>query len=256
MTTAQQSVHHQLPSTLDVRHPARLMLHGLRPAFAAVAHRRWDLEVLGAENVPARGPVVTVGNHIGFLDGPLMAIVGPRPVHALTKSELFSGPLGAFLTGSGQIPTSRDEVDPAAIKSALRVLREGGVAGVFPERTRGAGTLAEAAGGAAYLALVTGAPVVPMAFLGTRLPGSAATFPPAGVRIVVSHGSPLTVEQQDWPRRSHEVAALTERIRLAIIATVQEAVRASGVELPGDLPETDGTSPGVGPASERSKEEQ
>lgn len=255
MTTTRDSAHCDVPRTIDVRHPARLMLHGLRPSFSAVAHRRWGIELRGVENVPARGPVVLVGNHIGFLDGPLMAIVGPRPVHAMTKRELFSGPLGAFLVASGQIPTSRDEVDPGAIKAALRVLRDGGVAGVFPERTRGAGEMVEAAGGAAYLALITGAPVVPMAFLGTRLPGSDATFPPAGVRIVVSHGSPLDVEQQGWPRRSEDVRALTERIRLAIIATVHDAVRATGMNLPGPLPETDGTSPDVGPASESGKAE-
>jgi 1-acyl-sn-glycerol-3-phosphate acyltransferase len=254
VTTARDTAHRDLPRTAEVRHPARLMLHGLRPTFSAVAHRRWNIEILGAEKVPPTGPVVLVGNHVGFLDGPLMAIVGPRPVHAMTKRELFTGPLGAFLVGSGQIPTSREEVDPGAVKAALRVLRDGGVAGVFPERTRGAGEMVEAAGGAAYLALVTGAPVVPMAFLGTRLPGTDATFPPRGVRIVVSHGSPVNVEQQDWPRRSVDVLALSERIRQAVIATVHEAVRVTGVKLPGPLPETDGTSPDVGPASESSKD--
>ncbi|MFL6158502.1 MAG: lysophospholipid acyltransferase family protein [Marmoricola sp.] len=245
-----------LPRTDDLKHPARLMLHRLRPLFAAAAHRAYDLTVTGAENVPATGPVILAANHIGFLDGPLMAIVGPRPVHALTKQELFSGPLGVFLAGSGQIPTERDEVDPRAVRTALRVLRDGGVAGVFPEKTRGGGEMSYAQGGAAYLAMVTGAPVVPMAFLGTRLPGSAASFPARGTRMVMSHGSPITVEQQGWPRRSADVRALTERIRTAIITTVQEAVEATGMNLPGPIPETDGTSPASGPASETSKDEQ
>jgi 1-acyl-sn-glycerol-3-phosphate acyltransferase len=231
-----------------------MMLHSLRPAFAAVINRRWDLEIEGAENVPSTGPVVIAGNHVGFLDGPLMAIVGPRPVHALTKREMFKGPLGAFLIASGQIPTSRYEVDPRAVRTALRVLRDGGVAGVFPEGTRGDGEMHSAAGGAAYLALVTGATVVPLSFLGTRLKGSAASFPPSGTRFVLSYGSPITVEQQGWPRRSADVRELTSRIRLAISANVRAAERASGMTLPGPIPETDGTSPDVGPASETSKE--
>lgn len=249
------SAHHDLPRTEDVKHPRRAMLHRLRPAFAGVINRRWKVEYRNVDRVPATGPIVMVSNHIGFLDGPMMAIVGPRPVHALTKRELFAGPLGAFLRGAGQIPVSRFEVDPGAIKVAVRVLRDGGVAGVFPEGTRGDGEMVTAARGAAYLAMTTGATVVPMSFLGTRLAGSASSFPPAGSRIVVSYGSPLAVEQQGWPRRSDDVGALTERIRQAIIATVAEALDATGMELPGPIPETDGTSPAVGPASESSKKE-
>lgn len=253
--TSTQNPHGALPRTDGVRHPRKAMLHALRPAFAGVINWRWKVEYRGLDRVPATGPVVMVSNHIGFLDGPMMAIVGPRPVHALTKREMFTGPLGAFLIGAGQIPVSRFEPDPGAIKTALRVLRDGGVAGVFPEGTRGAGEMLTAAGGAAYLAMATGATVLPMSFLGTRLAGSAASFPPAGSRLVVSYGSPLQVEQQDWPRRSGEVRALTERIRTAIIATVAEALDATGMELPGQIPETDGTSPDVGPASESSKAE-
>lgn len=250
------SAHGDRPRTDAVRHPRTGMLHGLRPLFARVINRRWNVEYRGLDQVPATGPVVVVSNHIGFLDGPMMAIVGPRPVHALTKRELFDGPLGVFLTGAGQIPVSRFEVDPLAIKTCLRVLRDGGAVGVFPEGTRGAGEMVKAARGAAYLAMATGAPILPMSFLGTRLAGSAASFPPAGTRMVVSYGSPLAVEQQDWPRRSADVQALTERIRVAIMATVAEALDATGMELPGQIPETDGTSPDVGPASESSKETQ
>lgn len=256
MTAGPEEAHRTLPRTGEIKHPARLMLHGLRPAFAAVIHRRWHVEVRGAQNHPPTGPVVVAANHIGFLDGPLLAIVGPRPVHALTKREMFSGALGAFLSGAGQIPVDRESVDPLAIKVALRVLRDGGVAGLFPESTRGAGLVESAKGGAAYLALATGATVVPVAFLGTRLPGgSTNSVPPAGSRFVVSYGSPIPVVQQTWPRRSDDVRGLTERIRAAIIATTEEARRATGIELPGPLPETDGTSPHPGPASDSSKAE-
>lgn len=254
MTPGPLEPHLTLPRSAGIKHPARMMLHGLRPTFAAVINRRWDVEVRGAENHPATGPVVVAANHIGFLDGPLMAIVGPRPVHALTKREMYHGPLGAFLSGAGQIPVDRETVDPRAIKTALRVLRDGGVAGLFPESTRGAGTVETAKGGAAYLAMATGATVVPLAFLGTRLSGgSTNSFPPARSRFVLSYGPPIAVEQHGWPRRSEEVRALSEQIRLALVATVAEATQATSMELPGPLPETDGTSPSSGPASESSK---
>ena len=238
MTAAAGRAHLQLPRTDDVRHPARLMLHRLRPTFAGVIRRRWGLELRGAENVPAAGPVVLAGNHVGFLDGPLMAIVSPRPAHALTKAELFTGPLGAFLIASGQIPVRRDAVDPLAVRTVLRVLREGGVAGLFPESTRGAGEVEHVFGGAAYFALATGATVVPVSFLGTRLPGgSSNSIPPAGNRMVVTYGSPLQVPEQPWPRRKPEVAELSARIQHAMLATCREAERATGMSLPGPIPD-------------------
>lgn len=236
MTAELREEHLALPRTTDVRHPARMLLHSLRPAFATVARKRWDVELRHPERVPATGAAVQVGNHIGFLDGPLMAIVGPRPVHALSKHELFAGPLGAFLTLAGQIPVNREEPDPMALRLGLRVLRDGGQVGMFPESTRGAGDMAHAAGGAAYLAMVTGVPVVPVAFLGTRLPGTDATFPPAGTRIVISYGEPVPVEPREWPRRSADIGAVTQQIRQAVIATTREAVAATGIELPGPLP--------------------
>ncbi|MGO4257550.1 lysophospholipid acyltransferase family protein [Marmoricola sp. RAF53] len=247
MTASVNEAYAGLPRTDDVPHPRRFLLRRVRGAFAAFARHRWDVEVHGAEKVPADGPVIFAANHVGFLDGPLLAIVGPRPVHALTKSELFTGPLGAFLVASGQISLVRDQVDPQALRTALRVLRDGGAVGMFPESTRGAGDVEHAAGGVAYLALASGAPVVPTAFLGTRLAGSASTFAPAGSRLVMSYGDPIAVSRQDWPRRPAEVRDLTEQIRLALVATVRSAEQATGMRLPGPLPET---------APEDSKEEQ
>lgn len=248
MTGSVNQAHAALPRTDDVRAPARPVMHGLRPAFAAVARRRWSMLVLGAERVPANGPLVFAGNHIGLLDGPMMAILGPRPVHALTKREMFSGPLGAFLRAAGQIPVNRFEVDPRAIRTAIRTLREGRAVGVFPESTRGAGDMENVEGGAAYLALVTGAPVVPVAFLGTRAPGSTSTFPTPGSRVVMAYGDPIDVTRLEWPRRPEAVGALTEQIRHAVRSTVQVAEQLTGVRLPGPLPE-------AGPASSKDDRE-
>ena len=55
----------------------------------------------------SRGPVIFAANHVGVVDGPLLAIFAPRPVHALTKVEMFRGRLGRFLRASGQMPLDR-----------------------------------------------------------------------------------------------------------------------------------------------------
>jgi 1-acyl-sn-glycerol-3-phosphate acyltransferase len=234
------SAHEELPRSTDVPHPRQAFLRRNRWWAARVLSRRWDLTVRGAEHVPAEGPVVIVANHIGFLDGPLMAIVSPRPVHVLTKREMYDGRLGGFLMASGQIPVHRAGPDPAAVKSALRVLRDGGVVGVFPEGTRGAGDVAGVKPGAAYLAMAAGASVVPLIFLGTRLAGgSNNSLPPSRSPLVMTFGPPMAVDHSPWPRRQPDTHALSTRIREALLTTLAEARRATGMNLPGEFPGTD-----------------
>jgi 1-acyl-sn-glycerol-3-phosphate acyltransferase len=234
------SAHQELPKSAGVPHPAHVMLHRLRPPAAAIVRRRWDLTVRGAERMPATGPVVVVANHIGFMDGPLMAIVSPRPVHLLAKHEMYHGALGRFLSASGQIPVERRGADPAAVKRALRVLRDGGAVGVFPEGTRGAGEVDRVKPGAAYLAMATGATIVPLVFLGTRLPGGSNNSVPApGSPFVMSFGPPIEVVHRTWPRRQPETHALSEQIREALLRTLEEARQATGMTLPGPIPGND-----------------
>jgi 1-acyl-sn-glycerol-3-phosphate acyltransferase len=232
--------HQELPRSVDVPHPRQALLHRNRFWAARVLHRRWRITVRRAEHVPAAGPVVIVANHIGVLDGPLMAIVSPRPVHVLTKREMYDGRLGGFLMASGQIPVHREGPDPAAVKASLRVLRDGGAVGVFPEGTRGAGDVRHVKPGAAYLAMAAGATVVPLVFLGTRLPGgSNNSLPPPGSPMVMSFGLPIEVPHQPWPRRQPDTHALSERILEALLATLAEAEQATGMDLPGPIPGND-----------------
>jgi 1-acyl-sn-glycerol-3-phosphate acyltransferase len=231
-------LHEELPRTDDLEHPARFLLHRLRPAAAALVRSRWRLEVRGAEHVPATGPVVLIGNHMGWLAGPLMAIASPRPVHALTKTEMFTGPLGPLLTAAGQIPVHRCEVDPRAVRTGILVLREGGVVGMFPEGTRGDGGVRSVRCGSAYLALVTGATVVPLVFLGTREYGGAnSSLPRAGSRMVLTYGRPQVFPATGWPRRATHVRAVAEEHRRMLLETLREAREATGLELPGPIPD-------------------
>ncbi len=225
----------ELPSTFGVRGPhTRLLTHG-RFVLDAVIRGWWNLEIHGAEQVPSSGPVVMAANHVGWLDGPLLAISAPRAVHALTKQEMFAGPLGHFLRASGQIELDRLHLDVHAIRVAVKALHEGLAIGVFPEGTRGAGDMASPRAGAAYLSLVTGAPVVPVAFLGTRMPGSDRTLPPRGTRIAMTFGAPVDLGTRPWPRTQHDMAASAARVTDAILQTIRTAEAATGLTLPGPL---------------------
>lgn len=127
----------------------------------------WKPRVLGAWRMPPSGPVILAVNHSHNIDGPMLMGTAPRPVHFLIKQEAFIGPLDPFLRGIGQLKVDRSSADRTAIGNALGVLERGGVLGIFPEGTRGEGDFASLRSGLAYFALRSGAPVVPVAVLGS-----------------------------------------------------------------------------------------
>ena len=225
-----------LPVSAD-EHPATRLLRLLRPPAARLVRTRWPVVVHHADRVPEAGGVILASNHIGIIDGPLLAVFSPRPVHALTKQEMFEGRLGRFLRASGQIPLDRFHADPGAIRSCLRVVRDGGVAGIFPEGTRGDGELHRFHHGAAYLALVTGAPVVPVTMLGTRPSGGGANaLPERGDTVDVVFGQPWRTTQQPWPRTREHVAATSVLLREHLLSELATALGDTRRSLPGPLP--------------------
>lgn len=227
-----------LTHVADAPAPPTWMLHQLRPVVRRIISTRYDVRVTDADRVPAHGPVIVAANHVGWLDGPLLAIVGARPVHLLTKLEMFDGPLGRFLLGAGQIPLDRSVNDTRAVRTCVRVLTDGGCVGIFPEGYRGPGDLTRFRDGAAYLALVTGAPIVPVTFLGTRVPGGrAGSIPPYGASIHVGYGVPFTVPAQPWPRTRAQVAAVSGDLHDHMRGSLGAALAATGRELPGPIPE-------------------
>jgi 1-acyl-sn-glycerol-3-phosphate acyltransferase len=155
----------------------------------------------GRKNVPRRGPVILVSNHLSFADhffGPLPL---PRKLVFLAKSEYFTGKgikgfaSRAFFAGSGQIPIDRTggEAGERALRSGLRVLAGGNVLGIYPEGTRSPdGRLYKGRTGVARLALESRAPVVPCAMIGTfefLPPGSRR--PSMKIRPGVIFGQPM-----------------------------------------------------------------
>lgn len=199
-----------------------------------LAHGVWDTRVVGAERVPATGPVLFAANHTSVVDGPVLAGVTPRRVHILVKEEMFTGPIGVVLRGARQIPVDRAG-GRAALTTALGVLQAGGAVGVFPEGNRGRGDASSARAGIAWLAVNGHAPVVPVAILGTRRTGESVGHVPGLRRHVhVELGEPVRLEPVEGQSRRAAVVAATETIRLALSALVTEASGRARITLPTD----------------------
>ncbi len=142
------------------------------------------------ENVPATGAVIVACNHVSYLDPVVLGIGFLRPVTYLAKKELFAIPvLGPIIYKLGAYPLDREAGGAAAIRAALRALKEGRCVGIFPEGGRNLDGKHEQKGGAALLGALSGAPVVPAAIVGTRM---ARPFH----RIRVIYGEPLIVKRE------------------------------------------------------------
>ncbi|KAA5827166.1 1-acyl-sn-glycerol-3-phosphate acyltransferase [Saccharopolyspora hirsuta] len=173
-----------------------------------------------AERIPRTGPVVLVANHSSLLDGPLLIGMLPRPAVFLIKQEMFKGALGWFLRRIGQIGVRRGEADRTPLLTAVRVLKAGGLVGVFPEGTRGSGDVESAQHGAAWLARASGAQVLPVAVRGTRRPeGRGRRLLP---RIDVLFGEPIALPAGKG--RTGLVVA-TEAVRTELVELIAELDR-------------------------------
>ena len=119
--------------------------------------------------VPAQGPLIVVINHVTFLEVPLIYThMRPREMTGFAKAESWDNPFfGWVFDVWGVIPLRRGEADISAMRTALKVLREGRILGLAPEGTRtGHGRLQRAQPGVVVLAQRSGAPLLPMVHTG------------------------------------------------------------------------------------------
>lgn len=198
-----------------------------------LAHVYWNTRVRGAVNVPRTGPVIVACNHIGVVDGPLLHGALPRGSHILVKQEFFDSRLGFLMDWAGQIPVDRSS-GRAALVVAVEMLREGRLVGIFPEGARGTGNVQQVRAGVAWLALQSGAPIVPAATLGTRPRGASVGYVPRPrSRLHVVFGEPFHLPP-DLPRGREGTARAIDLITRKMQEHVDSAVVSTGVQLPGD----------------------
>lgn len=132
---------------------------------------------IGRENVPEEGGVLLCSNHIHNFDPIMLGLTLNRPIHFMAKKELFEVPvLRKIITALGAFPVKRGMSDREALRTGLKVLKDGHVMGLFPEGTRSkTGKLGKPLAGAGFFALRTDAAVVPAAIIGNYKPFSQMT---------------------------------------------------------------------------------
>jgi 1-acyl-sn-glycerol-3-phosphate acyltransferase len=185
-------------------------------------------KVEGLKNVPRSGPVILACNHLSFSDSIFTPLIMRRKVTFVAKAEYFTGKgikgwfSRMFFTGAGTIPVDRSggEAAQAALDTLLRVLREGNVAGIYPEGTRSPdGRLYRGKTGVARLALESGATVVPVALLNTDEIQPTGTLIPTVKRVRIRIGEPLDFSRYAEQRGDRFVErAITDEIMYELMA--------------------------------------
>jgi glycerol-3-phosphate dehydrogenase (NAD(P)+) len=179
----------------------------LQPFF----HLYFRMSRIGREHLPESGPMILASNHRSFLDPFVIGTVARRPIYYVAKKELFANRLVAWLLNSlGAFPVDRGASDTEMLKTAEAILERGDALLMFPEGTRiRPGALGKPKRGTGRLVLESGAPVVPVAVIGSEAVRNGWRFRPQKVRIRI--GRPLTFPRAQRPSREL-AAAVTDRI--------------------------------------------
>jgi 1-acyl-sn-glycerol-3-phosphate acyltransferase len=177
--------------------------------------------------IPAEGPLILAGNHVNFLDAPiLLSHLQPRKVVPLVKVETWRNPfIGMLFSQWESIPIRRGEADMGAFRESLRVLKEGKILVIAPEGTRsGNGKLLKGQPGIVPLAIKSGAPILPIASFGSevfwdRIKGFSRT--PFTMRV----GRPFCLKYERTLPSREEREVMTAEIMYQIAALLPAEYR-------------------------------
>ncbi|MDO8148840.1 MULTISPECIES: lysophospholipid acyltransferase family protein [Isoptericola] len=201
-----------------------VMKHVLVGPVLRMAFRPWTR---GVDNLPSTGGAILASNHLAVIDSFVLPLVLDRQVKFLGKSDYFTGSglrgrlVAGFMRGVGTIPVDRSggKASEAALRTGLRVLSEGELFGIYPEGTRSPdGRLYRGKTGVARLALESGAPVVPVAMVGTDVAQPLGKVLPKPMPIGVVIGEPLDFSRYRGMENDRFVLrAVTDEIVYAIL---------------------------------------
>ena len=151
---------------------------GIKAAVGPAMEILYQPWIRGEENIPAQGPAILASNHLAVIDSFFLPLLIDREVAFIGKSDYFTGKgvkgwaVKSFMTAVGTIPVDRSggRASQAALQAGIDRLRAGELFGIYPEGTRSPdGRLYRGKTGVARVALATGAPVVPVAMIGSNL---------------------------------------------------------------------------------------
>jgi 1-acyl-sn-glycerol-3-phosphate acyltransferase len=203
-----------MPTPTDPsRHPAVRGLQAVNHLYSRIYH---GLTLQTACPLPRRGPAILISNHISSLDPLLLQSVTPRLITWMIAREYYeAAAMGWIFRLAGLIPTSRDGRDMAATRAALRLLKQGGVLGIFPEgRIEPHSELLPFRSGVALLAMRAGVPVYPAYLNGAQRRRSmlGACLLPAHAKV--RFGPPIHLPSNATERDS--LRQVTQRLQAAI----------------------------------------
>ena len=205
----------------------------IKAVLGPIMRLMFRTRVEGVENIPGDGPVILAGNHLTFIDSVIMPLTCDRQVFFIGKDEYVTGKglkgrlMAWFFTGVGMVPVDRDggRGGVAALMTGRRILEQGHVFGIYPEGTRSPdGRLYRGRTGIARLTLMTGAPVVPFAVIGTdKLQPGGAGLPRPG-KVTVRFGEAMEFSRYEGMDRDRYV------LRAVTDSVMTEVMRLSGQE--------------------------
>jgi 1-acyl-sn-glycerol-3-phosphate acyltransferase len=189
-----------------------------------VVYRPW---ITGRENLPRSGPGIVASNHLAVIDSFFLPAMVRRKITFLGKGEYVTGRgfkgrvVAMFMRGVGLIPVERGSgrAAQAALETSLKVLEDGELFGIYPEGTRSPdGRLYRGKTGIARLALRSGAPVIPVAMVGTNVAQPIGQrLPNHKVRCGIRIGEPLDFSAyRDRAEDRQTLREVTDRIMAAI----------------------------------------
>lgn len=211
--------------------------------LARIAYRP---HIEGRANVPKHGPVIFASNHLSFIDSIAIPVAAPRPVHFLAKASYFDGhgfkgwASREFFTAIGAIPVKRGAGQAAldALDQQRLLLEQGSAVALYPEGTRSLdGRLYKGRTGVAFLALQTGAPVVPVGLIGTdKVMPVGAKRPSFNERVTVKFGEPLHLGHHGPANSGRARRLATDDIMAAIHALSGQELANAYNEVPAQTP--------------------
>lgn len=217
-----------------------------RYVLAPLARMAYRPRIEGRSHVPRTGPVIFASNHLSFIDSFVIPMSSPRHVQFLAKSSYFDGKgirgwlSREFFTALGASPVQRGAGQAAldALDQQRRMLDAGKGIALYPEGTRSLdGRLYKGRTGAAFLALQTGAPVVPVGLIGTNeIMPVGAKFPRLRPRVTIRFGAPLDLTTHGPATSGRARRLATDEIMAAIHALSEQELAGVYNEVPAQTP--------------------